>query len=365
MADVVVLVHGIRTRAGWMSDIRPVLQQAGFTVVPTSYGRFNLLRFLCPFPWFRKKAVDRIRQQISEAISTNQATSISVIAHSFGTYVVSEILASEPSIKWKRIIFAGSVVPEDFPFLQYGPRFVQANSANSPILNEVGTRDFLPALASSITWGYGYIGSFGLNDALVENRFRKGLSHSDFLTPSFVATNWVPFLNSQMATAGDMSQSSWLSRLVSMVPLRYLLTLLLLIQIVGWRYIWVMPVDVPANLWPTYKFMTANDWREKQLHTDGQFYVLVASGFPFSSYPTLNKVFAQLEAFRIRRRFPNIDVEVVPTANLMGENKQAAVILSRSTQEYDACVLRTTATKVGIAEDAPAYVYQLNVGLAC
>jgi hypothetical protein len=47
---------------------------------------------------------------------------------------------------------------QDFPFEQYLKRFT------IPVINEIGTRDFLPALAESITWGYGSVGTHGFRE---------------------------------------------------------------------------------------------------------------------------------------------------------------------------------------------------------
>ncbi len=87
-----------------------------------------------------------------------------------------------------RVIFCGSVVRNDFPFDTAEKQFVE------PLLNEVGTSDFLPALAASAGWGYGSVGSNGLNHPLVETRWHHGFTHSKFLTEPFCNEFWVPFL---------------------------------------------------------------------------------------------------------------------------------------------------------------------------
>lgn len=47
---LVVLVHGINTRALWMGEVKPALERAGFFVGPTSYGKFGVPRFLRGLP---------------------------------------------------------------------------------------------------------------------------------------------------------------------------------------------------------------------------------------------------------------------------------------------------------------------------
>ncbi len=219
---LVVLVHGINTRALWMGEVRPTLERAGFYVAPTSYGRYGVLQFLLPFGLLRNGAIDRVVSDIKTARRSFQRQygvepkSMSTISHSFGTYVVSRIIAQNPEFHWDRIIFCGSVVREDFPFDQVLDRF------NPPLLNEIGTRDYLPALAESAGWGHGSVGSTGFNRPPVETRWHSGLKHSDFLTEGFCTKFWVPFLQGQKAEQGSRPTALplWI-RAITWLPLRW------------------------------------------------------------------------------------------------------------------------------------------------
>jgi pimeloyl-ACP methyl ester carboxylesterase len=102
---LVLLVHGINTRARWTGEIKPVLVQSGFLVEATSYGNFGVARFLLPFPWLRKYAIERVVRAIAAARMVHNPTKMSVISHSFGTYVIAKILTDHPELKWHRIIF--------------------------------------------------------------------------------------------------------------------------------------------------------------------------------------------------------------------------------------------------------------------
>src|SRR5262249_42968062 len=130
---VVILVHGIRDFALWQETVGKSMSEGGFQVEFTNYGRFDLLRFLVPLQYFRRRAIEEVLKQIRIAKQTSGAEEISIIAHSFGTYVVSHILQENFDLKFRRIIFCGSVVRYGFPFEQFYQRF------DSPILNEVGT----------------------------------------------------------------------------------------------------------------------------------------------------------------------------------------------------------------------------------
>lgn len=222
---LVILVHGINTRALWMGRIRPALERAGFSVGVTSFGKYSLFRFLAPFKSFRRLPVERVIGDIRTALKLYERKAgkpperLSVISHSFGTYVVSKILATYTDLKWYRVIFAGSVVREDFDFGKVIDQF------DDPLLSEVGTRDFWPALAESAGWGYGSIGSTELNRPGTVTRWHKGYAHSDFLTPEFCDEFWVPFLRGEApkAAAEPTPMPFWV-RILSAFPLRWLIS---------------------------------------------------------------------------------------------------------------------------------------------
>jgi Cyclic nucleotide-binding domain len=56
---VLFLVHGIRTFSPWQSTLKdelaPEFKKAGLELSLTNFGWFDLIRFLAPFNWFRRK----------------------------------------------------------------------------------------------------------------------------------------------------------------------------------------------------------------------------------------------------------------------------------------------------------------------
>jgi hypothetical protein len=67
------------------------------------------------FQQFRHRAVERVVTKIRTAREIHKPERVSVIAHSFGSYILARILASEFDLEWHRVIFCGSVVRDDFP----------------------------------------------------------------------------------------------------------------------------------------------------------------------------------------------------------------------------------------------------------
>ena len=121
------------------------------------------------------------------AIQSDPNSEYSIIAHSFGTFVVSRILQDEFDLRINRIVFAGSVVRYEFPFEHFSGRF------RGELLNEVAARDPWPAFAESITTGYGSAGTFGFKRPGVHDRWNDG-GHSAVLNPKDAVAYWLPFL---------------------------------------------------------------------------------------------------------------------------------------------------------------------------
>jgi hypothetical protein len=186
---VVILVHGIRDRALWQHSIREALESEGVRVALSNYDRFSLFKFLMPFGFFRDQAIAEISKQLTIIKHNNPSARISIIAHSFGTYIISQLMRERFELKFHRIIFCGSVVPINFEFEQIVDRFTP------PILNEVGARDPWPAIAESVTTGYGNAGTFGFRRTdLVRDRWHNNAGHGFFLEKTFCNKYWLPFL---------------------------------------------------------------------------------------------------------------------------------------------------------------------------
>jgi pimeloyl-ACP methyl ester carboxylesterase len=133
--QLIILVHGIRTRAMWQNPLKAEFEKAGLKVELTNFDYFDLISFLVPLKYFRNKKIARISKQLRQAISLYSDPNVSVLAHSFGSYIIAEILAAEPDLKLHRVVFCGSIVPFDHPFItQLGPRI------RTRVVNDVGRR---------------------------------------------------------------------------------------------------------------------------------------------------------------------------------------------------------------------------------
>jgi pimeloyl-ACP methyl ester carboxylesterase len=191
--QVILLIHGIRTHAWWMGAVKPLLEGAiGATVIPLKYGRFDLLRFWCPFGVCRNGPITRLHREIRDVLDQYQGCRLSVIAHSYGTYALARLLLDNSDVRLDRVILCGSIVPNQFPWSRITSQFAGQPMRGS-VINECGTRDAWPVLAKAMTWGYGTSGTHGFGSAQVTDRFHA-LPHSGYFDKAFVKRYWLPFL---------------------------------------------------------------------------------------------------------------------------------------------------------------------------
>jgi len=173
-AHVVILIHGIRTKALWQDSIRKSLENEGFKVEPTNYDYYDVFAVsdtLATLHWWSCRGY----HEANQTYENQEGANCSIIAHSFGTFIVSKILRKHTDLIFKKIIFCGSVVPHKFKFENYLGRYEE------PLLNEVGTRDIWPAIAEAVTFGYGSTGTYGFRRVPVRDRWHNGAAHGDFL----------------------------------------------------------------------------------------------------------------------------------------------------------------------------------------
>jgi hypothetical protein len=184
--EVVVLIHGIRTEAPWEEMVRNILQDPPRRIViPLRYGKFDALKFWFPL-WTRSYQIRRILLRIQAIHHQHADKKLSIVAHSFGTYAVGDILQNTPNLVLHRLVLCGSILPQDFRWDHVAHRL------QSEVMNECGGRDVWPVAAGNYTWRCGASGTYGFGTASVHDRFHD-TGHSDYFSPDFVTAFWLPF----------------------------------------------------------------------------------------------------------------------------------------------------------------------------
>jgi pimeloyl-ACP methyl ester carboxylesterase len=187
---IVILIHGIRTEAPWFEKVRILLKQrSSVDARNVGYGYFDVFRFVIPV--FRDKPVSAALGQIQSLRDYYPEAKLSIVAHSFGTYIFSEVL-KRSSIKFHRVILCGAIVHRDFTWQDYTDR-IAVDAKEAKILNECGTKDIWPIFANFITYGFGASGTLGFRNSYVRDRFHE-TEHGDYFTKEFIQQYWIPYL---------------------------------------------------------------------------------------------------------------------------------------------------------------------------
>jgi hypothetical protein len=239
--QVVLLIHGIRTRAWWQGPVKALIEEdSGATVIPLKYDYFDLLRFWCPFGICRQGPIGRLHKDLRNTINQFKGWHISAIAHSYGTFALSRILIEHDDIELDRIILCGSIIPNAFPWSRIQNQ-IKGKPMREAVLNECGTKDIWPVLAASTTWGYGNSGTYGFGSVQVTDRIHE-MPHSGYFEKDFVKKFWAPFLASGKIISSGVEKAgtgtpSWFS--VLSLPWKWFATaaVVLIIGSGSWRFV--------------------------------------------------------------------------------------------------------------------------------
>ncbi|MDQ0822518.1 putative alpha/beta hydrolase family esterase [Arthrobacter sp. V4I6] len=211
---VVFILHGIRSSKseGWIGALASIIQEPGtdapegsadwteaIPVTPT-YGHFGSLHFANP--WIRKKNARRLLQWYGEHFIRYSPDNFYFVGHSNGTYMLGKCLTNVPSMRFRRIFLAASVLPKEFKWRRIIDRGQLGHHDENgwhvgAIHSDKGRRDVPVGWLCSILHGLeislprkvrmadigtgGFDGFDDLNRVLMEHRYAGG--HGNMLVP--------------------------------------------------------------------------------------------------------------------------------------------------------------------------------------
>jgi pimeloyl-ACP methyl ester carboxylesterase len=187
---IVMSLHGIRTRGDWQKHLSPALAAEDFIPKPLDYGFFRAIQLVIPF--MRDRKIKWLLEEYTHVMNEWGPHPPSIIAHSFGTYLVARTLQKHAEVKFDRVIFCGSIVEREYPWLTIFTR-----GQVTRVLNDYGGKDFWAKAAEWVVNDAGPSGAKGFKDTAggrVVERFRPEFSHSDFFYTLNYANVWIPFL---------------------------------------------------------------------------------------------------------------------------------------------------------------------------
>lgn len=227
---VVISLHGIRTRGAWQKEsLGRALNENGFVHVALDFGFFNAIQLLIPS--LRRAKVDWFRDKYTEN-RRDGAPPPSVIAHSFGTYLVARLMQIYDNVDFDfgRIILCGSIVDRWYPW----SAMFKANRCEA-VLNDYGQMDVWARIAKFFINDAGDSGVQGFFDdvdgRVVQNRHPE-FRHSDYFFEANYRRNWIPFLlgvQPKGLTAADRPPINWHYQVTRAAGVLIVVALLLLV----------------------------------------------------------------------------------------------------------------------------------------
>jgi serine/threonine protein kinase len=200
LSSVVVTLHGIRTHARWQRTFSEVASRHELhcKLDRWNFGYFSIVQFVSPWSrqakvsWFRGIYHDEFGDQATSLLSTERP---SIVAHSFGTYILGNALLRYPYIRFNKVLLCGSILPADFPW----DALIERGQVQS-VRNEFGARDVWTQAAPWFVAGTGSSGQNGFrrtHERLEQERF--DYSHSEYFERGHMSGNWLPFLKRRLS----------------------------------------------------------------------------------------------------------------------------------------------------------------------
>lgn len=198
---ILVSIHGLLSHAEWNKEIAPIASSQDWIFAPYTYNT-NKLDLLFR-PGKRSSVVDDFRDWIYELQGRFEGE-ISIIAHSFGTYIIAEYLEGFiddefPPVTFNSIILTGSILNKNLDWERY-----RGYSVGS-IYNTIAPNDefvkFMPEtqlkeyIGMSNVFGKAGTEGFDSDTPMLTQTSAKIFNHTNTIKRDIIESKWMPFLN--------------------------------------------------------------------------------------------------------------------------------------------------------------------------
>ncbi|MFM4843868.1 hypothetical protein ACEUDP_03885 [Aeromonas caviae] len=196
---ILVTIHGLNTTAAWNSDVMPIFSSKGYIVAPFYYG-FQTPEVLISESG-RKRILNDFRDWIYD-LDRTYSKPISIIAHSFGTYIIGKYLSgfqeSSP-VTFETIILTGSILSEDFDW-------VSCENKVGRVRNEIAPNDqwvnWMPQkkwLGLDPLFGQAGVKGFKSTSRVLSQHSNDIFDHNNMIKKDVLNQIWLPYLQSNKA----------------------------------------------------------------------------------------------------------------------------------------------------------------------
>lgn len=197
---VLVTVHGIRTHAEWNAEVTLIASANGWTVAPFYYGYTQATVFASEN--YRNEIVDKFRAFLSDVCDVTETHAVSVLAHSFGTYIAMKYITGwdQPPTIFDTLILTGSILAEELPF-----DALQGKVGH--VINEIAPNDEWAEWAKVANFGrdplFGNAGTRGFKHrgAELTQHTSSIFSHTNVIKRDVMVSRWMPALEANRGKA--------------------------------------------------------------------------------------------------------------------------------------------------------------------
>lgn len=194
---LVIPIHGIRSDGGWIPKFTFLASTAGWAVAPFVYGYESGL--ILRDESRKAEVVDEFRLFLGEIRKTYHG-SISVVAHSFGTYIVGRYLQTAGDLveTFGGVVLAGSILNTSYdwsPLLEQETVNMVMNTRSDndewvKMLPDGGFKHF----ASDPLMGRAAVDGFSTGHTRLKERESSLLKHGNMFESDVIIRLWLPFL---------------------------------------------------------------------------------------------------------------------------------------------------------------------------
>lgn len=191
-AQVVITLHGIESRSEWQLDILPVFSGIqDFVHYPYTYGEFS--RWSTLSEGERSETVQDFYRWFAGVRKLHGGVVPSILAHSFGTYLVGQAFQTFRDFELDSLILCGSILPVEYDWNARRVRRIRNDRAGrDKVVAHFRNKWFRGLIPDS---GASGIDGFSVPSFKLDQDHFEEFGHSTFfLTRDHCRNHWLPFL---------------------------------------------------------------------------------------------------------------------------------------------------------------------------
>ena len=205
---LLVVIHGLMTNAGWLSNLTPAANSQGWIVAPFIYDNPPTLLV---DKGGRQKVIEQFREWIYALKKKYEPLTMSVLCHSFGTYIITKYIEGFASVEGflpvqiDSLILTGSIVRPDYDWNAHIPmrlgRVMNVVAGGDDAVKYMPKADWKKIIGMDSLFGQGAIEGVKNVSNNVENRKMEILTHTNIFKDDVIEQFFLPYMNANNGIA--------------------------------------------------------------------------------------------------------------------------------------------------------------------